>query len=117
MIIIQSCSKPVNESIMELIFLITTMKRNGANSVSAFIPYFAYARQERKTGAYKCLSPADVCNLLESTGLDRCYLMDPHVDTIPAFFTPRVQAEFLLTSDLGASYFSSKYPFCKPKPF
>jgi len=47
-------SKPVNESIMELVFTIATMKRNGASSVTAVIPYYAYARQERKVGPYKC---------------------------------------------------------------
>jgi len=53
-VIIQSMSKPVNESIMELVFTIATMKRNGASSVTAVIPYYAYARQERKVGPYRC---------------------------------------------------------------
>lgn len=106
-IVVQSMCKPVNESLMELIFLITTMKRNGANSVSAIIPYYAYARQERKVGEYKCITPSDVARLIESVGVNRVYTLDTHVDTIVAMFGPQIAADNLTSMELGAFYFAT----------
>ena len=81
-------------------------EKKWSKQCTAVIPYYAYARQERKVGVYKCLAPADIARMLEAMGVDRVLIVDPHIATIPAFFGPKVAADNITTSELGAAYFA-----------
>lgn len=88
--IIQSITKydqgSVNDSLMELYLLIRTLKRSSANSITAIIPYYGYARQDRTMESRVPISAADVAVLLENSGLDRMVAIDLHAGQIQGFF-------------------------------
>jgi ribose-phosphate pyrophosphokinase len=84
--LIQSTSEPVNENLMELLILIDAMKRASANKINAVIPYFGYARQDRKAKARDPITAKLVANLLTAAGADRVVTMDLHADQIQGFF-------------------------------
>ena len=76
----------VNDNLMELYLMIRTMKRASAESITAVIPYYGYARQDRKVDARVPISAADVALLLESAGADRIVAVDLHCGQIQGFF-------------------------------
>ncbi|MBP5243010.1 MAG: ribose-phosphate pyrophosphokinase [Clostridia bacterium] len=84
--LIQSTSQPVNDSLMELLIMIDAMERASAGRVTAVIPYFGYARQDRKARARDPITAKLVANLLTSAGADRVLTMDLHADQIQGFF-------------------------------
>ena len=84
--IIQSTSNPVNDNIMELLITIDAAKRGSANRITAVIPYFGYARQDRKTGPRTPISAKLIANLITSAGADRVLTMDLHAGQIQGFF-------------------------------
>lgn len=88
--IIQSISKSdqgsVNDNLMELYLLIRTLKRSSASSITAIIPYYGYARQDRTMESRVPISAADVAVLLENSGLDRMVAIDLHAGQIQGFF-------------------------------
>ncbi len=84
--IIQSTSDPVNDNIMELLIAIDTARRGSAKRVTAVIPYFGYARQDRKTGPRTPISAKLLANLITSAGADRVLTMDLHAGQIQGFF-------------------------------
>ncbi len=84
--IIQSTSEPVNDSLMELLIVIDAMKRASAGRITAVIPYFGYARQDRKYSAREPISVKLVANLLEKAGIDHIITMDLHSVQIQGFF-------------------------------
>ena len=84
--IIQSTSHPVNNNIMELLITIDAAKRGSANRITAVIPYFGYARQDRKTGPRTPISAKLIANLITSAGADRVLTMDLHAGQIQGFF-------------------------------
>ena len=84
--IIQSTSTPVNDHIMELLIAIDAAKRGSAKRITAVIPYFGYARQDRKTGPRTPISAKLVANLITSSGADRVLTMDLHAGQIQGFF-------------------------------
>ena len=84
--VIQSTSPNVNENVMELLLIIDALKRASAERITAVIPYFGYARQDRKDQPRVPISAKLVANLLTIAGADRVLTMDLHVDQIQGFF-------------------------------
>merc|ERR1719329_889256 len=84
--VLQSTCPPVNENLMELFFITRCLKRSSAKSVTAVIPYFGYARQDRKMSARVPISASDVAMLFESAGVDRVLAIDLHCGQIQGFF-------------------------------
>ncbi len=84
--LIQSTSTPVNENLMELLVMIDAVRRASAARITAVIPYFGYARQDRKARARDPISAKLVANLLEKAGADRILTMDLHSSQVQGFF-------------------------------
>ena len=84
--LVQSTSTPVNESIMELLIVIECFRRASAQRISVVMPYFGYARQDRKDDGRVPLTAKLVANLLETAGADRIIAMDLHAAQIEGFF-------------------------------
>ena len=84
--LINSTCKPVNDSLMELLIMIDACKRASAGRVTAVIPYFGYARQDRKAKSRDPISAKLVANMLVAAGVDRVLTMDLHANQIQGFF-------------------------------
>ncbi|MGD9824549.1 ribose-phosphate diphosphokinase [Desulfobacter sp.] len=84
--VIQSTCKPVNDNLVELLLLIDAFRRSSAARVTAVIPYFGYARQDKKVAPRVPISAKVVAELLERTGVDRIITMDLHAGQIQGFF-------------------------------
>ena len=100
-------NQSVNDTFMELYLMIRTMKRGGANSITAIIPYYGYARQDRQTSSLEPISAADVAYMLEMAGIDRVITIDLHCGQIQGFFQ-NASVENLYAGVLFAEYFSKK---------
>ena len=84
--LIQSTSKPANDNLMELLICIDALRRASAERITAVIPYYGYARQDRKTDGRTPISAKLVANLISSAGADRVLTMDLHAGQIQGFF-------------------------------
>ena len=84
--IIQSTSYPANDHLMELLITIDTAKRGSAKRITTVLPYYGYARQDRKTGPRTPITAKLVANLITSAGADRVLTMDLHAGQIQGFF-------------------------------
>ena len=84
--IIKSTSSPVNDSLMELMIMIDAARRSSASRITAVIPYFGYARQDRKSASRTPITAKLVANLLTTAGADRILTMDLHAGQIQGFF-------------------------------
>ena len=84
--IVQSTSHPANDHLMELLITIDAAKRGSAKRITAVIPYYGYARQDRKTGPRTPITAKLVANLITSAGADRVLTMDLHAGQIQGFF-------------------------------
>jgi ribose-phosphate pyrophosphokinase len=84
--IIQSTATPVNDSLMELMIMIDAAKRSSAKRITAVIPYFGYARQDRKSASRTPITAKLVANLITTSGADRILTMDLHAGQIQGFF-------------------------------
>ena len=86
MFVIQSTSYPTNDNLMELLIIIDALKRASAKRITAVIPYFGYARQDRKSGGRTPISAKLVANLITEAGADRVLTVDLHAGQIQGFF-------------------------------
>ena len=84
--LIQSTSYPANDHLMELLIMIDALRRASARRITAVIPYFGYARQDRKPGPRTPISAKLVANLIQSAGADRVLTLDLHAGQIQGFF-------------------------------
>lgn len=84
--VLQSTSYPANDNLMELLVTLDALKRGSAKRITAVLPYFGYARQDRKTGPRTPISAKLVANLIISAGADRVLTMDLHAGQIQGFF-------------------------------
>jgi len=84
--IVQSTCTPVNDSLMELLIMIDAARRSSASRITAVIPYFGYARQDRKSASRTPITAKLVANLLVTAGADRILTMDLHAGQIQGFF-------------------------------
>jgi len=106
--IIQPTCPPVNDNLMELLLMVSTMNRASARRVTVVIPYYGYARQDRKMQARVPISAADVARLLEAMGIDRVISVDLHCGQIQGFFGPRVPVDNLEGGVVGIDHFGAK---------
>lgn len=104
--IVQSTNTPVNDNIMELLIMIDAMKRASAARITAVIPYFGYARQDRKAKARDPISAKLVADLITTAGADRVLTMDLHAAQIQGFFN--IPVDHLVGAPILANYFKKK---------
>ncbi|HLS23897.1 MAG TPA: ribose-phosphate diphosphokinase [Pseudogracilibacillus sp.] len=104
--VIQSTSEPVNDNIMELLILIDALKRASAATINIVIPYYGYARQDRKARSREPITAKLVANLLETTGVSRVVTLDLHAPQIQGFFD--VPIDHLQGVPLLAGYIEQK---------
>ena len=102
--LIQSTSSPVNDNLMELLVMIDACKRASASRITAVIPYFGYARQDRKARARDPITAKLVANLLEKAGADRVLTMDLHSSQVQGFFD--IPVDNLMGMPVLAKYFT-----------
>ena len=101
--IIQSTSYPVNDNLMELLILTDACKRASAHSITAVVPYYAYARQDRKTRGREPISAKLVANLMTTAGVTRVVTVDLHAGQIQGFFD--IPVDHLAAAPVLAGYF------------
>lgn len=104
--IVQPTSHPVNENIMELLIMVDAFRRASARHVAAVIPYYGYARQDRKTRGREPISAKLIANLLTTAGVSRVVTMDLHAGQIQGFFD--IPVDNLPGVPLLADYITSK---------
>lgn len=102
--VVQPCSAPVNDNLMELLLLIDAFRRASAHSISVVIPYFPYARQERMARGREAVSARVVANMLEMQGARRVVFVDIHSRAIQGFFN--IPVDPLSALPLLADYFN-----------
>ena len=105
--IVQSTCPPVNDNLMELMIMVDAMKRASAGNINAVIPYFSYARQDRKARARDPISAKLVANLLTVSGVNRVLAMDLHCSQIQGFFD--IPVDHLLGVPILVKYYAEKF--------
>jgi ribose-phosphate pyrophosphokinase len=104
--IVQSTCDPVNDNLMELLIMIDAMRRASAGRINAVIPYYGYARQDRKSKARDPITAKLVANLLSKAGADRIVAMDLHAPQIQGYFD--IPVDHLLGVPILVKYFREK---------
>ncbi|MBR2499500.1 MAG: ribose-phosphate pyrophosphokinase [Clostridia bacterium] len=105
--IVQSTCNPVNDNLMELLIMIDAFKRASAGRITAVMPYFGYARQDRKSKARDPISAKLVADLLTAAGADRVLTMDLHAAQIQGFFN--IPLDHLVGAPIIADYYLDKF--------
>ncbi len=105
--LVQPTCKPVNDSLMELLIMIDAMHRASAGRITAVIPYYGYARQDRKAKSRDPISAKLVANLLEAAGADRVLTMDLHANQIQGFFD--IPVDNMRGAPLFVNYYINKF--------
>ena len=106
--LIQSTCKPVNDHLMELLIMIDACRRASAGRITAVIPYFGYARQDRKAKSRDPISAKLVANMITVAGADRVLTMDLHASQIQGFFD--IPLDHLLGAPTFVNYYLEKFP-------
>jgi len=104
--VVQPTSAPVNETLMELLIMIDALKRASAKTINVVVPYYGYARQDRKARARDPITAKLVANLLEKAGATRVICMDLHAGQIQGFFD--IPLDHLVGLPILANYFLAK---------
>ena len=105
--LVQSTSRPVNDNLMELLVMTDAMRRASAGRITAVIPYFGYARQDRKTKARDPISAKLVANMIVAAGADRVLTMDLHAAQIQGFFD--IPVDNLAGKPIFVDYYAKKF--------
>ena len=105
--VVQSTCKPVNDNLMELLVMIDALRRASAGRITAVIPYFGYARQDRKAKARDPISAKLVANMITAAGADRVLTMDLHAAQIQGFFD--IPVDNLLGNPVVVDYYAKKF--------
>ncbi|GAA4768843.1 ribose-phosphate pyrophosphokinase [Stakelama sediminis] len=114
---LQSTSYPANDNLMELLIGIDALKRASARRITAVIPYFGYARQDRKPGPRTPISAKLVANLIAGAGADRVLSVDLHAGQIQGFFdipTDNLYAAPVMSEDIKARFFDKNLMVVSP---
>ena len=104
--VIQSTSQPVNENLMELLIMIDALKRASAKTINIVMPYYGYARQDRKARSREPITAKLVANLLETAGAHRVITLDLHAPQIQGFFD--ILIDHLVAVPILSDYFQQK---------
>ena len=115
--VMQSTSAPANDHLMELLITIDALKRASAQTITAVIPYFGYARQDRKVGPRTPISAKLVANILTTAGIDRLLTIDLHAGQIQGFFdipVDNLYAAPIITKDINTKYKSKDIVVVSP---
>ncbi len=115
--IIQSTSFPANDHLMELLIITDALRRASARRITAVIPYFGYARQDRKVGSRSPISAKLVANLITHAGVDRVMTLDLHAGQIQGFFdipTDTLYASPVMTRDIKERFDLTKVTVVSP---
>ena len=105
--VVQSTCSPVNDNLMEMLIMIDAFKRASAGRITAVMPYFGYARQDRKTKPRDPISAKLVANMIVAAGADRVLTMDLHASQIQGFFD--IPVDNLLGNPIFTQYFHQRY--------
>src|SRR5215468_4775916 len=115
--VLQSTSFPANDHLMELLIITDALRRSSARRITAVIPYFGYARQDRKSGSRTPISAKLVANLITQAGVDRVMTLDLHAGQIQGFFdipTDNLYAAPLMVRDIRERFDLSKVMVISP---
>ena len=115
--LVQSTSYPANDHLMELLICIDALKRASAHRITAVVPYFGYARQDRKPGPRTPISAKLVANLITEAGANRVLSVDLHAGQIQGFFdipTDNLYSAPVMTRDIQENYDTSKLMIVSP---
>jgi ribose-phosphate pyrophosphokinase len=104
--VVQPTCKPTNDSIMELLILMDALRRASADRITAVVPYYGYARQERKARAREPITAKLIANIITTAGADRLVAMDLHAPAIQGFFD--IPVDHLPGVPIIAEYFQGK---------
>ena len=115
--VLQSTSYPANDHLMELLIMIDALRRASAKRITAVIPYFGYARQDRKAGPRTPISAKLVANIIEQAGADRVLTLDLHAGQIQGFFdipTDNLYAQPVMAEDIEKNFDNGKLMVVSP---
>ena len=117
MYVVQSTSFPANDHLMELLIIIDALRRSSAKRITAVLPYFGYARQDRRSGSRTPISAKLVANLITQAGVDRVMTLDLHAGQIQGFFdipTDNLFASPVMVRDIKERFDLSKVMVVSP---